>query len=853
MDHSRLLNCSKPRDFLLNKSKIILSGDLEQQLKEMTKHRDHFMHIYTDAYKSYTDLKQELKEEKRIRRIAEDNCQLTSVERDQLLQELKTIKTEKFLLEKKFDKQTNELRDTLSELLMRRKVVEEQNEDLKSFRDIWDAVQNDLQDSERKRVEAEATIEMLRKELNNIQVQQRAKKFPAKTNKKIEDFFHPDGDVDQRKEAKEKTIKVVPESPAIQKAKKGRKAKIAGAAKILKATTELENSDDDFEGTMYKKPRNKTGKKDDDQDWKPNSGSEAEIPDVKGEDVELFKPNKNLQNTSRFLARLEQPIPFTEEEIQEFGRQLNKHLENTKNPGHFTVGDHTWETPASRFANTKNPVILENCVALLKKTNFETISALLKKLHITTERKCIQNTLNRLEQLEKIHTDRFCTTYTYGPRPEDKTDPKMSQSDVDQLNTQAQERAARPEEDYEFDSMDRKIHVASLLDISQRRLSNQSKPCHYPINNLELKSQRLQRCGYSNARQHIQRDAPPLVDMPSIVYDALATLPGSHGSVHQIVWLARQSWFVVTPDARSEDSFENLVTVTLVYLANANMIKFNHGYWFWMDFQPSFSGTKFCKQRSCYTCFEISPFTNSKITLPSGEKKRFDFAADCETGQSVYKIETKEEDGAVSIYIGATDSVTKIRHRMNHHRCTKFRGTEFTFSVLEKDGHETDWQLSNAEWNWQNQMLSRWPFGHNDELSFLMVDFPRAPQQIDTIVGKEELLQGKVVLVKDVNLLLQQISSSIQVLGQSININHPVKYDANDLRTLATGFRRAVQSFRQEVRVPIVINGIAKMISEDFSSDCQQISKGFGQAQGKMRTPVTEWMRVSTKANNFGA
>ena len=131
----------------MNKSKIILSGDLEQQLKEMTKHRDHFMHIYTDAYKSYTDLKQELskersekeslqlelKEEKRIRRIAEDNCQLTSVERDQLLQELKTIKTEKFLLDKKFDKQTNELRDTLSELLMHRKVVEEQNEDLKSF------------------------------------------------------------------------------------------------------------------------------------------------------------------------------------------------------------------------------------------------------------------------------------------------------------------------------------------------------------------------------------------------------------------------------------------------------------------------------------------------------------------------------------------------------------------------------------------------------------------------------------------------------------------------------------------------------------------------------------------------
>ena len=179
----------------MNKSKIILSGDL------------------ADAYKSYTNLKQELskersekeslqvelKEEKRIRRIAEDNCQLTSVERDRLLQELKTIKTEKFLLEKKFDKQTNELGDTLSELLMRRKVVEEQNEDLKSFRDIWDAVQNDLQDSERKRVEAEATIEMLRKELNNIQVQQRAKKFPAKTNKKIEDFFHPDGDVDQKK------------------------------------------------------------------------------------------------------------------------------------------------------------------------------------------------------------------------------------------------------------------------------------------------------------------------------------------------------------------------------------------------------------------------------------------------------------------------------------------------------------------------------------------------------------------------------------------------------------------------------------------------------------------------------
>ena len=219
----------------MNKSKIILSGDLAQQLKEMTKHRDHLMDIYTDAYKSYTDLKQELskersekeslqvelKEEKRIRRIAEDNCQLTSVERDQLLQELKTIKTEKFLLEKKFDKQTNELRDTLSELLMHRKVVEEQNEDLKSFRDIWDAVQNDLQDSERKRVEAEATIEMLRKELNNIQVQQRAKKFPAKTNKKIEDFFHPDGDVDQKKEAKDKTIRVVPESPAIQKAKKG--------------------------------------------------------------------------------------------------------------------------------------------------------------------------------------------------------------------------------------------------------------------------------------------------------------------------------------------------------------------------------------------------------------------------------------------------------------------------------------------------------------------------------------------------------------------------------------------------------------------------------------------------------
>ena len=429
----------------------------------------------------------------------------------------------------------------------------------------------------------------------------------------------------------------------------------------------------------------------------------------------------------------------------------------------------------------------------------------------------------------------------------------MCQSDVDQLNTQAQERAASPEEDYEFDSMDRKIHVASLVDISQRCLSKQGKPCSYPIQSLELKSRRLQKYGYSNERQHIRRDAPPLVDMPSIVYDALATLPGSHGSVHQIVWLARQSWFVVTPDARSEDSFETLVTVTLVFLANANMIKFNHGYWFWMDFQPSFSGTKFCKQRSCYTCFEISPFTNSKITLPSGEKKRFDFAADCETGQSVYKIETKEEDGAVSIYIGATDSVKKIRHRMNQHRCTKFRDTEFTFSVLEKDGHETDWQLSNAEWNWQNQMLSRWPFGLNDELSFLMVDFPRAPQQIDTIVGKEELLQGKVVLVKDVNLLLQQISSSIQVLGQSININHPVKYDANDLRTLATGFRRAVQSFRQEVRGPIVINGITKMISEDFSSDCQHLSKGFGQAQGKMRTPVTEWMRVSTKANNFGA
>ena len=135
-----------------------------------------------------------------------------------------------------------------------------------------------------------------------------------------------------------------------------------------------------------KKPRNKTGKKDDDQDWKPNSGSEAEIPDVKGEDVELFKPNKNLQNTSRFLARLEQPIPLTEEEIQEFGRQLNKHLENTKNPGHFTIGDHTWETPASRFVNVKIRAILKNCIALLKKTNTETLQALLKRLHIMIER-----------------------------------------------------------------------------------------------------------------------------------------------------------------------------------------------------------------------------------------------------------------------------------------------------------------------------------------------------------------------------------------------------------------------------------------------------------------------------------
>ena len=109
--------------------------------------------------------------------------------------------------------------------------------------------------------------------------------------------------------------------------------------------------------------------------------------------------------------------------------------------------------------------------------------------------------------------------YIIGPREEDTTDPNMLEEDVEQFNRQERVRAERPDEDFEFDLLGRKIHAASLANIAT--------------------------CVSAQWSQKYLK-APLLVSMMTLVFDCLVCLPGSNGSEHQIAWLVQRSEFVST-------------------------------------------------------------------------------------------------------------------------------------------------------------------------------------------------------------------------------------------------------------------------------------------------------------------